>query len=553
MRILKILSLLLAVCLILCCCGNNAETETKPVTATESGSESNITPSEKDDSSANEGDGEEIYVEDPQPVVKEENSGTKVEATQLDKKSGKANGIDVSKWQGKIDWKRVKASGIEFAIIRIGYRAENGKIYKDECADYNIQQAVKNNILVGVYFFSTAVNKKEAKAEAEWTANTIKSYPVSYPVVYDCEGYENTDSRMHSLTKEQRTDNAISFLSTIEQKGYSGMFYAALGDIKNSVNWDMTRLESSYKIWVAHYPSVTYPKVLNPDYDGKYDMWQYTHKGEVDGIKGDTDMVVSYFTVKKAAAKSNEKAPEATEPKEKDNVYTLVNDTVTAKEVVNLRESASTGAKIVGKLKNGETLKRIAKGINGWSRLLYNGKTVYAVTSYLTTDLSYKPPVPETDDGGFKKVNEKVTAKSETNLRSVPSSADPSTVVYTLKNGETATRTGVSDSGWSRLLWNGKTVYAVTSYLTTDLSYKEPVESNTSDSGIKTQFKNVNEQVTAKSETNLRTLPSVTDSEVVYTLKNGEYITRTGVSTNGWSRLLYNGKTVYAVSSYLTK
>jgi len=203
MRILKILSLLLAVCLILCCCGNNAETETKPVTATESGSESNITPSEKDDSSANEGDGEEIYVEDPQPVVKEENSGTKVEATQLDKKSGKANGIDVSKWQGKIDWKRVKASGIEFAIIRIGYRAENGKIYKDECADYNIQQAVKNNILVGVYFFSTAVNKKEAKAEAEWTANTIKSYPVSYPVVYDCEGYENTDSSIHSLQKNK--------------------------------------------------------------------------------------------------------------------------------------------------------------------------------------------------------------------------------------------------------------------------------------------------------------------------------------------------------------
>lgn len=88
----------------------------------------------------------------------------------------------------------------------------------------------------------------------------------------------------------------------------------------------------------------------------------------------------------------------------------------------------------------------------------------------------------------------------------------------------------------------------ITSYLTTDLSYKPPV-----DDGIKTEFQAVNEQITAKSETNLRTLPSVTDSEVVYTLKKGEYLTRTGISTNGWSRLEYNGQTVYAVSSYLTE
>ena len=117
-----------------------------------------------------------------------------------------------------------------------------------------------------------------------------------------------------------------------------------------------------------------------------------------------------------------------------------------------------------------------------------------------------------------------------------------------LTNGTFLPRTAKSDNGWSRLLFNGNVVYAVTSYLTTDLSYKPPV-----DDGIKTEFQAVNEQVTAKSETNLRTLPSVTDSEVVYTLKNGEYLTRTGISSNGWSRLEYNGQTVYAVSSYLTK
>ena len=117
-----------------------------------------------------------------------------------------------------------------------------------------------------------------------------------------------------------------------------------------------------------------------------------------------------------------------------------------------------------------------------------------------------------------------------------------------LKNGTVLQRTATSNKGWSRLIYDGQTVYAITSYLTTDLSYKPPV-----DDGIKTEFQAVNEQVTAKSETNLRTLPSVTDSEVVYTLKNGEYLTRTGISANGWSRLEYNGQNVYAVSSYLTK
>lgn len=546
MKLLKFFALILVICLTLCCCKNNDGQKTN--SDSQPDSSKNPSVSVQTDQNTAEDDG----FSDPQPAVKDD-EGAEVNAAELETKEGKANGIDVSKWQGKIDWKQVKNAGVDFAIIRIGYRAENGKIYKDDCADYNIQQAVKNDILVGVYFFSTAVSESEAKEEAKWTAEAIKSYPISYPVVYDCEGYTDTDSRMYSLTNTQRTDNALAFLAEIENRGYDGMFYAAMSDMENSVKWNMPQIESKYKVWVAYYPAATYPTVANPPYSGKYHMWQYTHKGKVSGINSDADMVVSYFVPSKASPKSDEPQPEAKAPAEKDEVYTEVNDTVTAKDVVNLRETASTTGKIAGTLKNGETLKRTATGANGWSKLSYNGKTVYAVTSYLTTDLSYKPPVTEPADG-FTAVNEQVTAKSETNLRSVPSSSDPSTIVYTLKNGETATRIGVSQSGWSKLSWNGKTVYAVSSYLTTDLSYKEPVESNTeSESGIKTQFTYVNEQVTAKSETNLRTLPSVTDSEVVYTLKNGEYLTRTGVSTNGWSRLIYNGQTVYAVSSYLTK
>ena len=158
----------------------------------------------------------------------------------------------------------------------------------------------------------------------------------------------------------------------------------------------------------------------------------------------------------------------------------------------------------------------------------------------------------------FTQVNETVTAKDSTNLRNIPSQGDDSTIVYTLKNGETAVRTGVSDSGWSRLTYDDMTVYAVSSYLTTDLEYKAPAQAadgSESGDGLKTKFADRNEQVTAKIEVNLRTLPSVTnpDAAVAAVLHNGEYVTRTGINEDyGWSRVDYNGQTLYCVSSYLT-
>ncbi|NMB42600.1 MAG: glycoside hydrolase family 25, partial [Clostridiales bacterium] len=99
-------------------------------------------------------------------------------------------GIDVSKWQGKIDWKKVKEAGVEFAMIRVGYRTlQSGIIYEDPYADYNLKQAIANGIPVGVYFFSTAKNKEEVLQEAQWVAKYIAPYKITYPVVYDCEGY----------------------------------------------------------------------------------------------------------------------------------------------------------------------------------------------------------------------------------------------------------------------------------------------------------------------------------------------------------------------------
>lgn len=497
---------------------------------------------------------------DPENVETEEEDGTVVEVEELTVESGRSNGIDVSKWQGKIDWQKVKNSGIEFAFIRIGYRGENGTIYKDDNADYNIQQAQKSGVLVGVYFFSTAVNETEAKEEAEWTLQAIKGYKISYPVVYDCEGYKISTSRMFDLSSGERTDNAMMFLKTASDAGYDVMFYGALSEIEDATYWDISRIEKKYKVWVAHYSSVAYPDKGKPDYANRCHAWQYTNKGSVSGISGNVDMVVCYFTKEEARAKDASAAPETakTPLTDEEKIYTTVNEQVTAKDVTNLRDAATTKSNIVVALKNGEVVTRIGVGKNGWSKLNYNGKTVYAISSYLTTDLTKKEPAKEPEKEPVKEKDiiaghtftpkyDKVTAKEFVNLRALPTT--DSEKVGTLNSGEFIERTAVSDKGWSRLIYNGQAVYAVTSYLSNEVVVPKDPTPPTSDDG----FTAVDEQVTAKEETNLRTKPTTDGSEIVYTLKHGEYVRRIGVHSNGWSKLEYNGQIVYAITSYLTK
>lgn len=494
---------------------------------------------------------------DPENVETEEEEGTVVEVEELTVESGRSNGIDVSKWQGKIDWQKVKNSGIEFAFIRIGYRGENGTIYKDDNADYNIQQAQKAGVLVGVYFFSTAVNETEAKEEAEWTLQAIKGYKISYPVVYDCEGYKISTSRMFDLSSGEHTDNAMMFLKTVSDAGYDVMFYGAINEIEDATYWDITRIEKKYKVWVAHYSSVAYPEMEKPDYANRCHAWQYTNKGSVSGISGNVDMVVCYFTKEEAQAKDASAAPETAKAPltDEEKLYTATNEQVTAKDVTNLRDAATTKSNIVVALKNGEVVTRIGVGKNGWSKLNYNGKTVYGISSYLTTDLTVNRPEKEPQieqkdivaGHTFSPKNDKVTAKEFVNLRALPTT--DSNKVGTLNSGEFLERTAVSDKGWSRLIYNGQVVYAVTSYLSNEVIAPKDPTPPTSDDG----FTAVDEQVTAKEETNLRTKPTTDGSEIVYTLKNGEYVKRIGVHSNGWSKLEYNGQIVYAITSYLTK
>ncbi len=160
-------------------------------------------------------------------------------------------------------------------------------------------------------------------------------------------------------------------------------------------------------------------------------------------------------------------------------------------------------------------------------------------------------PVNVEEGHNFTEVNEVVAAKEATNLRDMPSQGKESKVKVTLYNGQVATRIGISDSGWSKVTYDGKTYYAVSSYLTTDLTPPTPVPA---DDGIKTVFTERDEMVAPKIEVNLRTLPSVTNPEsvVVVKLPYGTQVRRTGINTDvGWSRVEYEGQVLYCVSSYV--
>lgn len=206
------------------------------------------------------------------------------EAVNKFENDGQSAGIDVSAHQGKIDWAQVKASGIEFAMIRCGFRGYTaGSIYEDAYFRSNIKGAVNNGIMVGIYFYSVAMNEEEALQEAAWVVEAIKSYRITYPVVYDFEDFHR--GRTNGISSAQATSNAITFLNYVASKGYTPMMYASKNDITS--NFDKSRL-SGYKFWLAHYTSET-------NYTGSYQMWQYTSKGSVPGISGGVDMNVAYF------------------------------------------------------------------------------------------------------------------------------------------------------------------------------------------------------------------------------------------------------------------
>lgn len=193
-------------------------------------------------------------------------------------------GIDVSAFQGEIDWTKVKADGVKFAMIRAGFRGwgRAGSYNDDEYFERNVNGAYANGIEVGVYWVTHAIDTGEAAEEAEYVLNMIEPFreKITLPVVLDFESPETAENRIYDLTQEQWTENALVFLQRIEEAGYQAMFY---GNLTNFVvHMDDTRI-LKYPVWIAWYSVPLY-------FPYEFRIWQYSYQGRVDGIKGDVDL-----------------------------------------------------------------------------------------------------------------------------------------------------------------------------------------------------------------------------------------------------------------------
>ncbi len=193
-------------------------------------------------------------------------------------------GIDVSKYQSGINWQKVKNAGINFAIIRCGYRGYgSGVLVQDPKFASHISGAKAAGLRVGIYFFSQAITEAEAVEEASMAVKLANQYGINMPIAIDSEYAAGGRGRADGLSKAERTRITVAFCNTVANSGYKPMVYA-------SKSWFASHLDvsqfGSYRIWVAHYAEKC-------GYGGRYDIWQNTSKGSVDGVPGNVDMNIS--------------------------------------------------------------------------------------------------------------------------------------------------------------------------------------------------------------------------------------------------------------------
>jgi len=194
-------------------------------------------------------------------------------------------GVDVSKYQGNIDWNQVKAAGYEFAIIRVGYRGYgSGALVEDSHFRQNIQGATAAGLQVGLYFYSQAINEEEAVEEASMVLRLCSGYRLDYPIYFDTEKVAGDTGRADSLSRAERTACAVAFCETIRNAGYTAGVYSYASWFYNQLN--MSNF-GNYQIWIAQYRDVL-------DFSGRYNMWQYASDGCVPGISKLCDLNIAY-------------------------------------------------------------------------------------------------------------------------------------------------------------------------------------------------------------------------------------------------------------------
>ncbi|MBR6967626.1 MAG: glycoside hydrolase family 25 protein [Ruminococcus sp.] len=194
-------------------------------------------------------------------------------------------GVDVSEFQGDIDWTQVKQAGIDFAFIRIGYRTYgDGIVTYDNAFQRNIEGALAAGLKVGAYFYSQATTADEAVEEADAVIDALAPYDITYPVVYDWELIHHDNARTDDVSVEALADCCVSFCERVKDSGYTPMIYQNTGTAMHKL--DLPRVKD-YDFWLAEYSD-------SPSYYYEFRIWQYSNTGRIPGIEGDVDLNICF-------------------------------------------------------------------------------------------------------------------------------------------------------------------------------------------------------------------------------------------------------------------
>ncbi|MCD8025843.1 MAG: glycoside hydrolase family 25 protein [Clostridiales bacterium] len=204
-------------------------------------------------------------------------------------KAASKEGVDVSSYNGEIDWEKVADCGVDFAMIRIGGRGygDDGELYADETAVENLTEAKKAGIDVGVYFFSQAITAEEAVEEADYVQTLLGDIKLDYPVAYDWEIIKDDEARTDGVSAAQATQCARAFCDRVASNGYTPMIYSPSQELY--FKYDLQQL-SDIDIWYCEYADT-------PTFYNQFSMWQYSSTATVDGIDGETDLNICFTSI----------------------------------------------------------------------------------------------------------------------------------------------------------------------------------------------------------------------------------------------------------------
>ncbi len=204
----------------------------------------------------------------------------------VDGKQASYAGVEISEEQDYVDFGKLKKEGISFVMLRVGARRySTGQIMEDDYFADNIKRATDAGLDIGVYFFSQAITEAEAEEEAKWVLDMVKEYELEYPIVYKMTYISNDSSRIDDLSKDEKTKIALKFLDTVEDGGYVPMMYGTKEWLIKQVN--LSRFED-YDIWLSQNGDL-------PDYPYRFAVWQYASDGDVEGISGGANMLISFI------------------------------------------------------------------------------------------------------------------------------------------------------------------------------------------------------------------------------------------------------------------